>query len=204
MRRIYVIATLLLGILSAQAQEKVMDIRMADGTSTRTRVADLKQISFLAIETGNQGLLLKTTGGETVAVRFEANPVVTVSKDKLTVKQSEADAMEFEITDIAENTVRRRIQCHGYRRAGRLFVCRAGRQRLAPRHPRRRGASHLLPRRTQPPHPAPRWRQAATEPCHTRQRHLHRKGRLVLCKDKALSANANRLHIANNPYIVNC
>ena len=102
MRRIYVIATLLLGILSAQAQEKVMDIRMADGTSTRTRVADLKQISFLAIETGNQGLLLKTTGGETVAVRFEANPVVTVSKDKLTVKQSEADAMEFEITDIAE------------------------------------------------------------------------------------------------------
>ena len=102
MRKIFVFATLLLGILSTQAQEKVMNIKKADGTSAQTRVADLKQISFLSVEAGDQGLLLKMTGGETVAVRFESNPVVTVSQGKLTVKQSEEDAMEFEIADIAE------------------------------------------------------------------------------------------------------
>ena len=79
-----------------------MNILKKDGTSTKTRVADLKQISFLTVEEGGQGLLVKTLGGETATVLFETNPVVTISNGKLFVKPSSEDAVEFEITDIAE------------------------------------------------------------------------------------------------------
>lgn len=102
MRKTLVVATLFLGILSGRAQEKVMDIQKTDGTSIRTRVADLKQISFLTVDEGGQGLLVKTMGGETAGILFETNPVVTVSKGKLIVKSSSAETVEFEITDIAE------------------------------------------------------------------------------------------------------
>ena len=78
-----------------------MNIQKTDGTIAQTRVADLKQISFLTVEEG-QGLLVKTLGGEKVGVLFETNPVVTVSNGKLTVKPSSEDAVEFEITDISE------------------------------------------------------------------------------------------------------
>ena len=53
MRKILVIATLFLGILSGQSQEKVMKVLKKNSTSTRTRVADVKQISFL---TGVEGV----------------------------------------------------------------------------------------------------------------------------------------------------
>lgn len=102
MRKILVVATLFLGALSGQAQEKVMNIQKTDGTTNQTRVADLKQISFLTVDEGGQGLLVKTLGGETTAVLFETNPVVTISSGKLIVKSSSAEAVEFEITDIAE------------------------------------------------------------------------------------------------------
>ena len=102
MRKILVVAALCLSALSAQAQEKVMNIRKTDGTTEQTRVADLKQISFLTVEEGGQGLLVKTTGGETAAVLFETNPVVTISNGKLTIKSGLANTVEYEITDIAE------------------------------------------------------------------------------------------------------
>lgn len=102
MRKIIVAATLFLGALSGQAQEKVMNIQKTDGTTTQTRVADLKQISFLTVDEGGQGLILKTLEGEIAAVLFETNPVVTVSSGKLTIKSSSEDDMEFQITDIAE------------------------------------------------------------------------------------------------------
>ena len=93
---------LLLGILPGQAQEKVMKVQKSDGTTVETRLADLKQITFLTVEEGGQGLLVKTSDGQTAAVLFEASPVVTVSKSKLTVKSNAADALEFEISDIVE------------------------------------------------------------------------------------------------------
>ena len=102
MRKILVLAALFLGGLSSQAQEKVMNTQKTDGTIAQTRVADLKQISFLTVDEGGQGLLVKTSGGETTAVLFEASPVVTVSSGKLTVKSSSADAVQFEISDIVE------------------------------------------------------------------------------------------------------
>ena len=49
MRKIIALATLLLGALSGQAQEKVMNIQKTDGTNAQTRIADLKQISFLHV-----------------------------------------------------------------------------------------------------------------------------------------------------------
>lgn len=102
MRKFFFTAALLLFALSGQAQEKVMNILKTDGTRTQTRVAELQEITFLTVEEGGQGLLVTTTGGETVSVLFEANPVVTITQGRLTIKSSAADAMEFEITDIAE------------------------------------------------------------------------------------------------------
>ena len=102
MRKTIIIAALFLGVLSGQAQEKVMNIQKTDGTCTQTRVADLKQISFLTVEEGGQGLLVKTMAGDTVAVLFETNPIVTASNGKLTVKSDSEDSVEFEISDIAE------------------------------------------------------------------------------------------------------
>lgn len=102
MRKILVVATLFFGALSSQAQEKVMKVQKKDGTTSQTRMADLKQISFLTVEEGGQGLLVKTVGGETAAVLFEAHPIVTASNGKLIVKSSSSDVVEFEISDIAE------------------------------------------------------------------------------------------------------
>ena len=79
-----------------------MKLLKKDGTSATTRVADLKQISFLTVDEGGQGLQVKTLGGETATVLFETNPVVTISSGKLIVKSTSADAVELEISDIAE------------------------------------------------------------------------------------------------------
>ena len=95
-------AALLLLSLAGQAQEKVMNILKTDGTSTQTRVADLKQISFLTVDEGGQGIMVTTLSGATAAVLFDTNPVVTVSKSKLVITPSTSDAVEFEIADIAE------------------------------------------------------------------------------------------------------
>lgn len=102
MRKTLVVAALLLGILPAHAQEKVMNIQKKDGTIIPTRVADLKQISFLTADGGNRQLQVKTMGGETVSVLFETNPTVTAADGKLAIKSSAPEAMEFEIADIAE------------------------------------------------------------------------------------------------------
>ena len=102
MRKILIIAAFSLGVLPGGAQEKVMNITRTDGTRTQTRVAELSQISFLTVDEGGQGLLVKTSGGETTAVLFEANPVVTIAGGKLTVKSDAAEPVEFEIADIAE------------------------------------------------------------------------------------------------------
>ena len=102
MRNLFFIATLFLGVLSVQAQEKVMKVLKKDGTCAKTRVADLKEISFLMVDGTGQSLQVKTLGGETADVLFEANPVVTVSDGKLIVKPRKADAVEFEISNIAE------------------------------------------------------------------------------------------------------
>ena len=102
MRKILVAAVLLLLNLPGQAQEKVIHVQKKDGTSTRARMAELKQISFLTTAEGGQGLLVKTSGGETAAVRFEAQPVVTMGEGKLTVTYGSEEPIEFEISDIAE------------------------------------------------------------------------------------------------------
>lgn len=102
MKRTFVLAMLLLGVLSGQAQEKVMNVVKTDGTTAQTRVAELKQLSFLTVEEGGQGLIVKTTNGDTVGVLFETNPVVTVASGSLSIQPSSEDAIQFEIADIAE------------------------------------------------------------------------------------------------------
>ncbi len=102
MRKILFVVSLFLGTLSGMSQEKVMNILKTDGTTAQTRVADLKQISFLTVNEGGQGLILRTLGGEMAAVLFETNPVVTVSSGKLNIKPSSESTISYEITDIAE------------------------------------------------------------------------------------------------------
>lgn len=102
MKKLFVLATLLSGALMTQAQEKVMKVQKKVGTVSATRVADVKQITFLAIDAAEQGFQVNTLGGQTVAVLFETTPVVTLTSGKLTVKPQSGDTMQFEITDIAE------------------------------------------------------------------------------------------------------
>ena len=102
MRKILVMTVLLLGALAGQAQEKVMNVQKKDGTTMQTCVADMEKISFLTVEEGGQGLLVKTVGGETAGVRFESQPVVTMEDGRLTVTYGQDKSMAFEITDIAE------------------------------------------------------------------------------------------------------
>lgn len=102
MRKIFAIVTTLLAVLSAQAQEKVMNIQKTDGTVTQTRVADIDEISFLAADAGSNGMQVKTVNGDCAGVLFEANPVITAAGGRLTIKSTAAEAMEFEIADIAE------------------------------------------------------------------------------------------------------
>ena len=62
-RKILVTATLFFGALSVLAQEKVMNIQKKDGSSAQTRVADLKEISFLTVDEGSDLMLEKLTNG---------------------------------------------------------------------------------------------------------------------------------------------
>ena len=75
MRKILIIATIFLGVLSGQAQEKVMNVLKTDGTTTQTRVADLKEISILSVD--KTTMIMKTTNG--AAVRVEANEVEDIT-----------------------------------------------------------------------------------------------------------------------------
>ncbi len=57
MRKILFVAMLFLGALTGRAQEKVMYVLKTDGTKSETRVADVKQITFLTLEEGNKEML---------------------------------------------------------------------------------------------------------------------------------------------------
>ena len=79
MRKIVVVAALFLAALSGQAQEKVMSIRKTDGTSTRTRVADLKEINFLTVDGIVQSpaaMIMKTNFG---ALRTDVDEVAEIT-----------------------------------------------------------------------------------------------------------------------------
>jgi hypothetical protein len=75
MRKTLIIAAIFLGVLPGQAQEKVMNVLKTDGTTTQTRVAELKEISILSVD--KTTMIMKTTNG--VAVRIEANEVEDIT-----------------------------------------------------------------------------------------------------------------------------
>lgn len=102
MRKTLFAATLSLCAFAGNAQEKVMNIVKTDGTRIQTRVEELKQISFLTINEGGEGLVVKTIDGGTASIMFEESPIVTIQKGKLTIKPKTTDTVEFEITDIEE------------------------------------------------------------------------------------------------------
>ena len=73
MRKILLVTTLFLGVLSSQAQEKVMTVQKKDGTSARTRVADLTQISFLTVDGIDEVMLEKLANN--AVLRTKVNEV---------------------------------------------------------------------------------------------------------------------------------
>lgn len=102
MKKLFFLLSLLLTAGLTYAQETVMNVQKTDGTTSQTRVADLDEISFLTVQQGGQGLIVKTIGGETVGVLFETNPVVSIARNKLTVKYDPSVKTEFEISNIQE------------------------------------------------------------------------------------------------------
>ncbi|MBR4644130.1 MAG: discoidin domain-containing protein [Bacteroidaceae bacterium] len=61
MRKTLIVAAIFLAALSGQAQEKVMNILKTDGTSTQTRVADIKEINILNVD--KTTMIMKGTNG---------------------------------------------------------------------------------------------------------------------------------------------
>ena len=79
MRKTLVLAALFLGILSGKAQEKVMNVLKTDGTSSRTRVADLKQINFLTVDEGDEMMLERYNNGALFRTKVNEVEEVTVA-----------------------------------------------------------------------------------------------------------------------------
>ena len=75
MKKILVAAALLLGALSSQAQEKVVNVVKTDGTNAQTRLADVKHIGFLTSE--DTTMIMKLTNG--AAFRTEVNEVEEIT-----------------------------------------------------------------------------------------------------------------------------
>ena len=75
MKKILVAAALLLGALSSQAQEKVVNVIKTDGTNAQTRLADVKHIGFLTSE--DTTMIMKLTNG--AAFRTEVSEVEEIT-----------------------------------------------------------------------------------------------------------------------------
>lgn len=74
-KTILIVTPLLFCALSGLAQEKAMNILKTDGTSTHTRVADVKEISILSVD--KTTMIMKTTNG--ASIRTEAEEVEDIS-----------------------------------------------------------------------------------------------------------------------------
>ena len=70
MRKFIIAAFLLHAPLTMQAQEKAMNILMADGSSSQIRVAELSEISFLSVNDRKDCLLLSTKASGEVKILF--------------------------------------------------------------------------------------------------------------------------------------
>ena len=82
MKRNLIAATLLLGTLPVLAQETVMKVQKTDGTVSKTRVADLKQITFLGTDIDEAALpsptmIMKLENG--AALRTDMGEVADIS-----------------------------------------------------------------------------------------------------------------------------
>ncbi|MBO4801471.1 MAG: discoidin domain-containing protein [Bacteroidaceae bacterium] len=77
MRKILVVAALSLGTLWGWSQEMVMKVQRTDGSSTRTPVADVKQISFLTAEEGSDVMLEWLTNGTLLRTAVDSVEEIT-------------------------------------------------------------------------------------------------------------------------------
>lgn len=163
-----------------------MNIWKTDGTSTQTRVADLKQISFLRVDGANQGMQVKTLGGETVAVLFETEPIVTVASGTLVIKPDSTEALEIEISDIAEIRFGDMPNSITSSQAKTLSCIMQDDGALISGISKGITPPRIFHRRTPPARPACQQRTAQARPLHTRHRHLYREGRHPLHQDHAV------------------
>ena len=98
MRKFIVVATLFLGTLLGQAQEKVMNVMKTDGTRAQTRVADLKHISFYTVNEGDDVMLEKYTNG--AAFRTNVNEVEEITLADTTYNFNSSGFRILEVNDL--------------------------------------------------------------------------------------------------------
>jgi len=96
MRTILIAATLLFGCLSGQAQETVMNIQKTDGTSSKTRMLDLKQLRFLP--ENEPAMMLKLNNG--AVFRTEVNKVEEISFADTTYNLNSSGQRILEVGDL--------------------------------------------------------------------------------------------------------
>lgn len=103
MKKLYISAAMLLGVLAVNAQEKTMRVHNADNTYTLTRVSELSKISFLSIADKDRGVIVKTVNSEPVTVLFDKQPVISMEDGSMTVTSQSADSpVTIQINDISE------------------------------------------------------------------------------------------------------
>lgn len=100
--KVLALMALLLCTMAVNAQEKAMCVQMNDSSSTLTRVAELKKITFLSIADKGKALLVNTIGGNHATILLDDQPEVTVAAGSLIVTSKAADSpVKIEIDSIA-------------------------------------------------------------------------------------------------------
>ena len=100
--KVLALMALLLCTMAVNAQEKAMCVQMNDSSSTLTRVAELKKITFLSIADKGKALLVNTIGGNHATILLDDQPEVTVAAGSLVVTSKAADSpVKIEIDSIA-------------------------------------------------------------------------------------------------------
>ena len=75
--KVLALMALLLCTMAVNAQEKAMCVQMNDSSSTLTRVAELKKITFLSIADKGKALLVNTIGGNLIVKVRESRVAIS-------------------------------------------------------------------------------------------------------------------------------
>ncbi len=97
---------LLLGSLSASAQQRMIRLHNADGTSTVASVGDINKMTFLSPGVDSRELTVVQTGGAQLKVNFINEPSIAFSEETLVVSSVGQDQpVTIEFDNLVEMTI---------------------------------------------------------------------------------------------------